>query len=147
MKLIKLQYACVWLILFSVFFAACNVSADPTELPSTITAIQIPPTSSPTSLPKPSPTLLVNTSSVEIIGEEEMIYDMSKDHCPDGGAPDLPIRAFRNSEGMVQFNLSSPTNFRMIGERFRSGSIPFQFYGMDGRHLYPRWRDGLRPDP
>jgi hypothetical protein len=48
---------------------------------------------------------------------------MSKDHCPGGGAPDLPIRVFRNAEGQVQFNLSGPTNFRMIGKGLDSVQI------------------------
>jgi hypothetical protein len=113
----KLIHGCIWSAIIIMVVAACNLSPVPTVSSS--------PTSQPTSYPtpSPSPTPLFITSSVEIMGEEEMVYDMSKDHCPDGGVPDLPIRAFRNSEGLVQFNLSGPTNFRMIGETLDSVQV------------------------
>jgi hypothetical protein len=54
--------------------------------------------------------------SVEIIGDEELIYDWTTDRCSDNELPDLPVRAFRDGDGMIQLNLSFTTNYRMIGE-------------------------------
>jgi len=117
MKVTKLLLSSIWLLIICAVLVGCNISS------STSSSQAIALTDSPTSPPTPSPTPLTITSSVEIIGEEEMVYDMSKDHCPGGGAPDLPIRGFRNAEGQVQFNLSGPTNFRMIGKDIDSVQI------------------------
>ncbi len=110
----KFLLVSIWLVIVCVSLFGCNISAGMTSSETNL------PTNSP---PTPSPTPLTITSSVEIIGEEEMVYDMSKDQCPDGGAPDLPIRVFRDADGQVQFHLSSPTNFRMIGKDLDSVKV------------------------
>jgi len=63
----------------------------------------------------PSPTSAPIHPSVEIIGEPELVFDWSEDRCADNQIPDLPVRAFWDSNGRVQINLSHETNYRMIG--------------------------------
>lgn len=161
----KLLPQVIGVTLVIVFLAGCGVpvatpaseapAAKPTPVPPP-TPTSVPPT--PTSTPSPSPTPTAFRPSVEIVGEEEMVYDWTTDRCAEEDAPDLPVRAFRDAEGMVQINFSSPTNRRMIGEDLDSlqkdcGVIlsshedgdPAQFnfrewlgstYTLDGRTVY-----------
>lgn len=73
-------------------------------------------TPQPTSAPAPTPSPASFFPLAKIIGTEEMVFDWSRDRCAETNIPDLPVRAFRDGEGMVQINLSFPTNFRMIGK-------------------------------
>jgi hypothetical protein len=111
-----------WLrIGFALMFltlAGCNLQAgipspastsnNPTTAARSIpTSTSVPTTRAPTSIPiRPS---------VMITGTEQLVYDWSTDRCDDNELPDLPVRAFRDAAGMVQINLSSTTNYRMIG--------------------------------
>jgi hypothetical protein len=54
-------------------------------------------------------------ATVEVIGEEEIVYDWSTNQCSPRALPDLPVNAFRTADGMVQLNLSHTTDYRMIG--------------------------------
>ncbi len=110
MKLIK-NHQCLqlWLgfVLCASILTGCNMPGTPEiSPPSTAEAI------SPTARPAPA----VTHPSVEIVGEEELVYDWSVDRCADGELPDLPVRAFRDASGMIQLNLSWITNYRLIGE-------------------------------
>ncbi len=136
------QIALNALVLLCVILAAC-ATAQPTTVattipiaPGTLTAVPlvsvvplltetrtgILPTSAPpptrTLTPIPSPTPF--KPSVKVIGTEEMVYDWGRDHCANGGMADLPVRAFRDADGLIQLNLSFTTNFRMIGKDFDS---------------------------
>lgn len=104
---LKILHYSVRAIVVMLFLVGCNI-------PNASQATQVPP--SPTQTPKPPPpTPFIDSSSVELIGEEETVYSYANDRCADNIVPDLPIRVFRNAEGMIQLNLSSPTNYRMIG--------------------------------
>lgn len=52
---------------------------------------------------------------MQIVGNEEMVSDWTTDHCAMGDVPDLPVRAFRDANGMIQMNVSNPANRRLIG--------------------------------
>jgi hypothetical protein len=45
-----------------------------------------------------------------------VVFDWSKDNCGGPARPDLPVRAFRDADGMIQLNLSSFRDYRMIGK-------------------------------
>jgi len=51
----------------------------------------------------------------ELVGQEEIVYDYSKESCEYGDYPDTPARAFRDSDGIVNLISSEPNNYRMIG--------------------------------
>lgn len=90
----------------------CGVPAA-TPVPPTATLISpaatpIPPTVRPTPTPLPNPTL-------RIVGEEEVVFDWTTDRCADHNISDLPLRAFRDTDGRVQAILSSDSNYRMLG--------------------------------
>lgn len=103
----KLQRQLIGASLTMVFLLGCNPPAAP-QTPSA-------PTNTPVKLSTSTPAPREFNASVEIIGEEEAVYTYATDRCADAIVPDLPVRAFRDADGMVQLNLSSPTNYRMIG--------------------------------
>ena len=104
----KLSLILLWVALVSIMvLAGCNVPAA-TQAP--------PPTPEITSSAPSSPAPAVINPSVEIVGDEELVYDWSVDRCADEELPDLPVRAFRDARGSIQLNLSWITNYRMIGE-------------------------------
>ena len=95
----------------SLILAACAPAMPalpPTSVPSA--------TSVPAATPKPTrtPNLFPNPV-LKITGEEEVVYDWTSDRCENMNFADLPVRAFRNAEGLVQAILSSDTSYRMIG--------------------------------
>jgi hypothetical protein len=110
----------MWMVVFAAATVtlACSLIPPPPPPPTRPQPTDTSPSPSrprPTNTPPPpSPTPF--HPSIEIVGEEELVYDWTTDRCPEGGAPDLPVRAFRDADGMVQINLSSPINLRMIGE-------------------------------
>ena len=53
---------------------------------------------------------------VNIIGTEKIVFDWSADQCEPEDIPDLPARAFRDSNGKVQLIAAHLTNRRMIGD-------------------------------
>jgi hypothetical protein len=116
-------------VLLAILLAGCNLPTgggrEEGESPSVTSVSATMTVTEPQSQPSPeSPVTLLSSTqapipinaSIEVVGEEEMVYDWSADHCPDGGLPDLPVRLFRDAQGMIQLNLSSAINFRMIGE-------------------------------
>jgi hypothetical protein len=70
--------------------------------------------------PTPKPETATETASsfnpsIKITGDKEWVYQWSKDRCNEDELPDLPARAIRNADGMVELYISSTTNYRMIG--------------------------------
>lgn len=57
-------------------------------------------------------------TTLSVAGEMEVVFDWSEDRCGTLNIPDLPVRAFRDAEGMVQLMLSHPSTYRMIGADF-----------------------------
>ncbi len=98
-----IQYA---VVVVALFLGSCNTPSGGT------TVVPAAPTIRPTSVP-------IN-SSVDILNEAEIIYDWSTDKCANDTLPDLPVRAFRDAQEMVQLNLSFTRNFRLIGKDFNS---------------------------
>lgn len=106
------------ILAFIFFLMGCGNPPLPTSVP-TVTPSSTPTlTPSPTLTPIPSPISFFPVA--KIIGTEEMVFDWSRDRCAETTLPDLPVRAFRDADGMVQINLSFPTNFRMIGKDLNS---------------------------
>jgi hypothetical protein len=83
--------------------ACAPAAATPTFLPVTPTRAQ-----ALTSTPPIQ-------ANVEIIGDPELVFDWETQHCAEPNAPDLPVRPFRDASGMININLSAPTNYRLIG--------------------------------
>ncbi len=111
MKLTRQLLLVCGLTIFGVLISSCSGS-DTSQTPG----YTPPPTHSNT--PTPSPTPL--DTSVEIIGEEEMVYDWTTDRCSDNMLPDLPVRPFKDASGLIQLNLSFTSNYRMTGPDFDS---------------------------
>ena len=104
-----------------------TTTASPTSRPQTaITTSTTSPSTTTHSVPGTTTTTTTTTrpprleTAVEIVGDEELVYDASADRCGPFDAPDLPVRAFRDADGMVQINFSGPSNRRMIGPDFDS---------------------------
>ena len=68
----------------------------------------------------PKPTATSFRPSVEIVGEEEVMFDWTTDRCADDEHPDLPVRAFRDANDMIQMSIASPVNYRLIGTDLES---------------------------
>lgn len=60
------------------------------------------------------------TFSLRVVGQEEVVFDWSKDRCDDSYIPDLPARAFRDDSGQVQLIAGHATNRRNIGPDLNS---------------------------
>jgi hypothetical protein len=56
-----------------------------------------------------------DSSSVKIAGLEETVFDWSRSACEPADIPDIPARAFRDSQGRVQLIASHYVNRRMVG--------------------------------
>lgn len=55
------------------------------------------------------------TATIAIDGTEEVVFDWSEDRCETDDIPDLPARAFRDADGLVNLISTHHTNRRMIG--------------------------------
>jgi hypothetical protein len=90
----------------------------------TLTACQPVPTTASTQTPapvdQPTPTSAPFNPSVKVVGELEMVYHWDENRCADNMLPDLPTRAIRDADGMVQLTIPSVTNYRLIGPDFDS---------------------------
>lgn len=108
------------LFLILVFLTACQaatlVDSEAAEggQPSVDTAA----TSTPTSTPDPFPNPVA-----AVVGAEEIVFDWTTDRCEGLNLPDLPSRAFKDSNGQVQLIISNNTNYRMIGDDLNSVEI------------------------
>lgn len=60
---------------------------------------------------------------VRLLGEPELVFDASEQSCQETTAPDLPVRPFRDADGLINLNLSSATNYRMVGPDFDSLTV------------------------
>ena len=88
----------------------CNIPVSPlSSLPAT-PKLQSTETPIPSQTPKPFPNPVL-----KVTGQEEVVFDWTTDHCEKMNLPDLPSRAFRDTDGQVQFILSHFVNYRMIG--------------------------------
>jgi len=56
--------------------------------------------------------------SVRVASAEEVVFRWSRDACEPSDAPDLPVRAFRDSSGQVQMTISHFRNRRLTGSDF-----------------------------
>ncbi len=83
-----------------LLLAGCASPATPNPNPS-----PIPSTATPASL----------NPSAEVIGQPEVVFNWETGHCSNDEHPDLPVRVFRDADGMLQMIISSPTNYRLIG--------------------------------
>ena len=81
---------------------ACSFASpitDPTPIP--VTQILPPATLTPAAAVPPLPTAQQEDGSLAIVGPEEIVFDWTFDACDPEDIPDLPARAFRDSEGAV----------------------------------------------
>lgn len=57
---------------------------------------------------------------VDILGEEEIVFDYSVDACETEDIPDGPAQAFRDIDGKIQVIAAHKTAYRLIGDDFNS---------------------------
>lgn len=102
------------MLAYFFFLSGCGNLPSPTSAPT------VTPNPTPTAMPSPTLTLTPSPTPffpvAKIVGTEEVVFDWSRDRCAETNLPDLPVRAFRDADGMVQMNLSFTTNYRMIGK-------------------------------
>jgi hypothetical protein len=58
--------------------------------------------------------------SVAMNGQPQVTFDWATQRCGDDEHPDLPVRAFRDANGMLQMIISSPSNYRLVGPNLDS---------------------------
>ncbi len=87
--------------------------------------------------PRPASPTPIPVPVLEIIGDEETVFDWSTDRCEAGNIPDLAFRAFRDGQGLVQAILSHGTNYRLRGPDLENLTLDCQ----------PVMRSGHDPDP
>jgi len=95
--------------------SACQPAQSTTTIPTQTIA---PVSSTPTSIS--TPTAIPTDPSVTVVGEPEIVYRWNTDRCAGDMLPDLPVRAMRDAEGMIQLTIPSVTNYRLIGLDFDS---------------------------
>src|SRR5262249_48095634 len=57
---------------------------------------------------------------LKVVGDEQVVFDWSKDQCEALDIPDLPARAFRDADGNVQLIAAHYINRRFIGPSLNS---------------------------
>jgi hypothetical protein len=60
------------------------------------------------------------SGEVKIIGQEEIVFDWTRDRCDMADIPDAPARAFRDADGKIQLIASHYISRRMIGDTLNS---------------------------
>ncbi|NOH13431.1 MAG: hypothetical protein HND51_17475 [Chloroflexi bacterium] len=95
---------------------ACQIGAPP----ATDTPPPSPTVVQPTTPPEPSPQptevpVIPKDISINVTGEEELVFDWTTDRCEPDHIPDIATRAFRDADGMVQLWIGHYVNYRMIG--------------------------------
>jgi len=108
-----------WILLLTLFGAACNAPAPsgataPTS-PSANAALSSTATSAPTDTPTVAPSPTPGPAGMAVVGPVETVFDWSADRCTRLDIPDLPARAFRDADGNVQLISSHIETRRMIG--------------------------------
>lgn len=119
--------------LFLIIAAACGGSTEPSAASATdLVDTTVPSTSSPAATSPPSSTEAPSSTAsgtttsapapeplpvvvVEVIGDEEVVFDYSGQACGDFQRPDLPARAFRSADGSTSVIMSAPSNTRLVG--------------------------------
>lgn len=95
-----------------------SVTQDSTPTPRQMPTQTLVPTKTPFPSSTPIPTQTPNpfpNPVLKVIGEEEIVFDWSKDRCEALDIPDLPARAFRDTQGNVQLLAAHYINRRFVG--------------------------------
>lgn len=77
-------------------------------------------------------------ASVQVVGEPQPVFDWGSSACETMNYPDLPARAFRDSEGQTQLLISHFDNFRMIGPSLDQLAIDCRPVLLSHRRAAPR---------
>jgi len=107
----------LFVMILSIAIASCQSPKNETDTDSASNSAQSGPTDTP--IP-PTPTAEPFISSLIVIGPPEIVYKWDTDRCNDDMLPDLPVRAIRDADGMIQLTIPSTTNYRLIGPDFDS---------------------------
>lgn len=110
------------LIVLSISCSLITPQGDSAEAPPTsppeADAIELAPTDAP---PAIAATDVTPTAvALEVVGEEEVVFDWTTDRCANLGMPDLPSRAFRDANGQVNLIISNIVAYRMVGPDLNS---------------------------
>ncbi len=127
------------LLVFVLFVSACGggteaatedrpAVADPTATPEPTESPTAEPTATavPTAAPEPTPIPTPATPpvptrvSMEVTGDEELVFDWTTDQCEPEHIPDIAARAFRDADGQVQLTIGHYVNYRMVGPELDS---------------------------
>ncbi len=91
-----------YLISLAFVVSACTLPTTTIPTPTT----KVLPTFTPDPFPNPV---------LKITGDEELVFDWSRDKCENMDIPDLPARAFRDAQGTIHLISTSDTNRQSIG--------------------------------
>lgn len=111
------------LVALAVMAAACaggDAASDAESSPPTTTSTPPATTAAPstTSTTTAPPVLETTVDLVRIAGEPELTFDWTTDRCDDEQIPDIPARAIRNADGLIQLYVGHLTTYRKVGETF-----------------------------
>jgi len=117
-------------LLTALLLAACSMPAaigmqaqPPEGIETQPSQEQIePPAATPADQPTAAPDPWAN-AQLEVVGEQEVVFDWSSDRCQDLNIPDLAVRAFRDADDTVNLVLAHPTAYRMTGTGLNALSV------------------------
>ncbi len=81
----------------------------------------------------------IGGSSIAVIGDPQVVYDYSTQHCDNLDIPDSPARAFRDAQGNVSLIASADTTRRAVGSSLYS--VQHQCAVIATSHNDPVFRD------
>lgn len=109
------------LLLIVLVTSGCNLPSEPAPLPEPADEIPdlIPEDVTLEPPPEePTPEIVVDLwprTTIQIDGEEEIVFDWTTDQCERENIPDLAARAYRDAEGVVSLVIAHPRAYRMTG--------------------------------
>ena len=108
----------VMLLIITVIGATgCSLPGKPlppSDPPATLPVVDLTLVPDPVLTPRVTPDLGLR-ARIEVVGEEEVVFDWGTDRCDPENIPDLPLRAFRDAHGTVQMLITHWNAFRMTG--------------------------------
>ena len=121
------------LLVVIFFIAGCNMpSSQQTQVDNldpegtgeidVPAATTVPPTPAPTFTPTPTPDPWEN-ARIEVMGEEEVVFDWTSGRCENANIPDLAVRAFRDADDFVNLIVAHPNAYRMTGSDLNNLTI------------------------
>ncbi len=96
--------------------SACSSPAAPTAEPSATAPPPSPATTAPALAAPPAADPASPDATAVVSGDAEVVFDWTTDRCEDLNIPDLPARAWRDSDGTTHLTIAHLVNYAMTGQ-------------------------------